>query len=108
MIAVKKTAKAIADLIQEGDEIVIVHGNGPQVGMIQNAMTELVRSDPERYIQRNRSETLNSEKFQRWNGFHFNASFCTAGTKNPWQKHICKGRKNSAVPPRFTAFLPCA
>ena len=50
MKAVKKTAAAIADLIEEGDEIVIVHGNGPQVGMIQNAMTELVRSDPERYI----------------------------------------------------------
>ena len=50
MIAVKKTASAIADLIQEGDKLVIVHGNGPQVGMIQNAMTELVRSDPEKYI----------------------------------------------------------
>ena len=50
MKAVKKTASAIVDLIEEGDELVIVHGNGPQVGMIQNAMTELVRSDPERYI----------------------------------------------------------
>lgn len=50
MAAVKKTASAIADLIEEGNELVIVHGNGPQVGMIQNAMTELVRSDPERYI----------------------------------------------------------
>jgi hypothetical protein len=30
MLAVKKTAKAIGDLIQEGDEIVIVHGNGPR------------------------------------------------------------------------------
>ena len=50
MIAVKKTASAIADLIEHGNELVIVHGNGPQVGMIQNAMTELVRSDPERYI----------------------------------------------------------
>lgn len=50
MAAVKKTACAIADLIEKGNEIVIVHGNGPQVGMIQNAMTELVRSDPERYI----------------------------------------------------------
>ncbi len=50
MKAVKKTAAAIVDLIEEGDELVIVHGNGPQVGMIQNAMTELVRSDPERYI----------------------------------------------------------
>ena len=50
MAAVKKTAKAIVDLIQEGDEVVIAHGNGPQVGMIQNAMAELVRSDPDRYI----------------------------------------------------------
>ena len=31
MIAVKKTASAIADLIEEGDELVIVHGNGPQI-----------------------------------------------------------------------------
>lgn len=50
MEAVKKTASAIADLIEEGNEIVIAHGNGPQVGMIQNAMTELTRSDPEKYI----------------------------------------------------------
>lgn len=50
MQAVKKTASAIADLIEAGNEIVIVHGNGPQVGMIQNAMTELTRSDPEKYI----------------------------------------------------------
>ena len=50
MKAVKKTASAIADLIEEGNEIAIAHGNGPQVGMIQNAMTELTRSDPEKYI----------------------------------------------------------
>ena len=50
MAAVKKTAAAMVDLIEEGDDLVIVHGNGPQVGMIQNAMTELVRSDPEQYI----------------------------------------------------------
>ena len=50
MEAVKKTSKAIADLIGDGDRVVIAHGNGPQVGMIQNAFTELVRSDPARYI----------------------------------------------------------
>ena len=50
MAAVKQTAKAIADLIEEGHEVVIAHGNGPQVGMIQAAMTELPRSDPEKYI----------------------------------------------------------
>ena len=50
MIAVKRTSKAIADLIEEGNQVVIAHGNGPQVGMIQAAMTELTRSDPKKYI----------------------------------------------------------
>ena len=49
-VAVRQTASAIADLIQEGHEVVIAHGNGPQVGMIQKAMAELTRSDPEKYI----------------------------------------------------------
>ena len=50
MIAVKQTARAIVDLIEQGHQVVIAHGNGPQVGMIQNAMTELTRSNPEKYI----------------------------------------------------------
>lgn len=50
MIAVKQTAKAIADLIQEGHQVIIAHGNGPQVGMIQKAMAELTRSEPDKYI----------------------------------------------------------
>lgn len=50
MAAVKTTAKAIADLIEGGNEVIIAHGNGPQVGMIQAAMTELTRSNPEKYI----------------------------------------------------------
>ena len=49
MAAVKNTAKAIVDLIEEGHEVVVAHGNGPQVGMIQNAMTELTRSNPQKY-----------------------------------------------------------
>ena len=50
MEAVRGTAKAIADLVQAGNEVVVVHGNGPQVGMIQEAMTQLTRFDPKRYI----------------------------------------------------------
>ncbi|MDO4547096.1 MAG: carbamate kinase [Clostridia bacterium] len=50
MIAVKETARAIADLIEGGHEVILSHGNGPQVGMIQSAMTLLTRSDPEKYI----------------------------------------------------------
>ncbi|MEG2680124.1 MAG: carbamate kinase, partial [Oscillospiraceae bacterium] len=50
MIAVQQTAKAICDLIEAGNEVIVAHGNGPQVGMIQTAMAELTRSDPEKYI----------------------------------------------------------
>ena len=45
MIAVKSTSKAIVDLIEEGHEVIVAHGNGPQVGMINQAMIELSRAD---------------------------------------------------------------
>lgn len=48
--AVRETASAIADLIAGGNQVVIAHGNGPQVGMIQSAMAELTRSDPKKYV----------------------------------------------------------
>ena len=31
---VTETAKPIVDLIAQGNEVIIAHGNGPQVGMI--------------------------------------------------------------------------
>lgn len=45
---VKKAAESIADLVEQKYQIVITHSNGPQVGMIQTAMTEFARLD-ERY-----------------------------------------------------------
>ncbi|MDR1193018.1 MAG: carbamate kinase [Peptococcaceae bacterium] len=45
MAAVRSTAKAIAGLIEAGDEVVIAHGNGPQVGMISVAMEEAGKSE---------------------------------------------------------------
>lgn len=41
--AVKKAAKAIADLVEDNYDIVITHSNGPQVGMLHTAMTEFSR-----------------------------------------------------------------
>lgn len=43
MTAVKYTASAIADLIEQGHEVIVSHGNGPQVGMIHHAVNELTR-----------------------------------------------------------------
>jgi carbamate kinase len=37
MAACLETAKAIADLVEAGNQVVIAHGNGPQVGMINLA-----------------------------------------------------------------------
>ena len=44
--ATKAAAKAIADLVEDGAHVVISHSNGPQVGMINNAMSALSREDP--------------------------------------------------------------
>ncbi|MCQ2419079.1 MAG: carbamate kinase [Clostridia bacterium] len=35
---VRETAKPIVDLIEQGNEVIIAHGNGPQVGMINLGM----------------------------------------------------------------------
>lgn len=35
---VKNTAKSIIDLVEEGNDVIVTHGNGPQVGMINSSM----------------------------------------------------------------------
>ena len=45
--AVKKSAKVIANLIQNGYQVAITHSNAPQVGMIHTAMNEFCRLYPE-------------------------------------------------------------
>lgn len=45
MQAVKQTAQAIVDLIAQGHQVVITHGNGPQVGMINLAFEAAARTE---------------------------------------------------------------
>lgn len=45
--AAAKTAEAIAGFIKDDYQVVITHGNGPQVGMIHMAMAEFCRIYPE-------------------------------------------------------------
>ncbi len=42
---VKLTAKPIVDLIEDGHEVILAHGNGPQVGMINLAMSTAANSE---------------------------------------------------------------
>ena len=44
--AVKATALPIVDLIEAGHEVVLAHGNGPQVGMINLAMDSATKNLP--------------------------------------------------------------
>ena len=44
-IAVKSTAKTIIDLVEADCDVVVTHGNGPQIGMINNAMIALTHED---------------------------------------------------------------
>lgn len=43
--AVVNTASTIVDLIAAGHNVIVAHGNGPQVGMINNAMSALCHED---------------------------------------------------------------
>ncbi|MDR2798525.1 MAG: carbamate kinase [Treponema sp.] len=46
MVAVQGTAKVLVDLVEGGYEVVVVHGNGPQVGMINTAFETASKVDP--------------------------------------------------------------
>ncbi|WCF13910.1 carbamate kinase [Edwardsiella piscicida] len=45
MKAVKTTARAIVDLIAQGHQVVVTHGNGPQVGMINQAFEAAAKTE---------------------------------------------------------------
>lgn len=45
--AARRTARAIADFIQNDYQVAVTHSNGPQVGMIHTAMAEFCRLYPE-------------------------------------------------------------
>lgn len=46
MEAVRVASKSIADLIEAGHQVALTHGNGPQVGMINQAFGEYYRTTP--------------------------------------------------------------
>lgn len=47
IVRVREVAPTLLGLIGQGNEIIITHGNGPQVGMIQKAFTDAHHADPQ-------------------------------------------------------------
>ncbi len=47
--AVRETAKVIVDLIADGNQVVIAHGNGPPGGDDSIGHDELTKMDPVKY-----------------------------------------------------------
>ena len=47
LATVKKTARRLVDLVAMGNELIITHGNGPQVGMIYKSMAATNKGDDE-------------------------------------------------------------
>ena len=45
--AVKTSAAVLADMVEEGYQLVITHSNAPQVGMIHTAMNEFGKTHPD-------------------------------------------------------------
>lgn len=66
---VGETAKSIVDLISLGHEVVITHGNGPQVGMINLALNDMPFAEcgamSQGYIGYHLQQSIQNELFKR-------------------------------------------
>ena len=55
--AVTELGRVLGGLLRPEDRLVVVHGSGPQVGMISRAMTAMTRQDPPRATSATTSRT---------------------------------------------------
>lgn len=98
----KNAAKSIVDLVEQGHDIVVVHGNGPQVGMINMAMDISSKYDE------NISEMPFAEcgaMSQGYIGFHLQNSISSEFTKRKIEKHVSTIVTQVVVEKNDPAFL---
>ena len=76
-----KVAEPIVALIQDGHEVIIVHGNGPQVGMINLAFAES-NSTPDMPFPECGAMS------QGYIGFHLQNAICNELAKQNIKKHV--------------------
>lgn len=93
----KQVAQAIFPLIQEGHDLVIVHGNGPQVGMINLAFTESKSTPVMPFAECGAMS-------QGYIGYHIQNALTNLINKNELKKSVTTLVTQVLVDPKDTAF----
>ncbi|AGM24759.1 carbamate kinase [Spiroplasma chrysopicola] len=98
---VKETAKAMVDIIASGQELIIAHGNGPQVGMINNAFEEAAKVNNKIPLMPFPECGAMS---QAYIGFHLQNAILNELTKRQIKKNVVTVVTQVEVDPKDPAF----
>lgn len=99
---VRKAAPILLKVIQQGNEIIITHGNGPQVGMIQNAFAAAHKVDPERIPAMDLPEC--GAMSQGYIGYHLQQAIGVAMHKSYKRWHVATVVTQTEVDPNDPSF----
>lgn len=99
---VRKAAPILLEVIQQGNEIIITHGNGPQVGMIQNAFAYGHKDDPNKIPSMDLPEC--GAMSQGYIGYHLQQAIGVAMHKSYKRWHVASVITQTEVDPDDPAF----
>ena len=99
---VRSAAPILLQVIQQGNEIIITHGNGPQVGIIQNAFTYGHKADPKKIPAMDLPEC--GAMSQGYIGYHLQQAIGVAMHKEYKRWHVASVVTQTEVDPDDPAF----
>ena len=100
---VRAAAPTLLKVIEQGNEIIITHGNGPQVGMIQNAFAYAHKDDPAKIPAMDLPEC--GAMSQGYIGYHLQQAIGAAMHKEYKRWHVASVVTQIEVDPDDPAFL---
>lgn len=98
----RTAAPTLLRVIEQGNEIIITHGNGPQVGMIQNAFSAAHKEDPEKIAAMDLPEC--GAMSQGYIGYHLQQAIGAAMHKAYKRWHVATVVTQIEVDPDDPAF----
>ncbi|SEH64937.1 MULTISPECIES: carbamate kinase [Atopobiaceae] len=99
---VRAAAPTLLKVIEQGNEIIITHGNGPQVGMIQNAFASAHKDNPEKIPAMDLPEC--GAMSQGYIGYHLQQAIGAAMHKEYKRWHVASVVTQIEVDPDDDAF----